>query len=348
MSVLGEHDRRAIATSLAATGFLRRSPWPHGGAARNREWLHVSLHHQDLVLIVNASIVDDLRPAAKPHTERVRVLVVARAGGTWDGGVDEIHAPELRGGQLMARLGEVALALEDGRLALRGRLRERPIAFDLVLDPLAFPSLATGTPIGDEPPINWLVVPHLAATGRVEIEDRVFELAGVPAYHDHNWGRFSHRDLVWRWGHATGGGHSVVLAQLLDSLHASEYMQALLVWDGARQQRVFRGHTLVVEPEGFLRPARPFVVPRCASLLADGVATEVPRRLHLHASCSGDELTGVFEARDLARIVVPDDESLETTIIHEVAGRLHVTGRIRDRAIAIDAPAIFEFLRRVP
>lgn len=344
-ALLDARDRRAIAASLELNGFLRRSPWRDGGRAGHREWLHFTVHADDLRAVINISAVDDLRPAAERHRERVRVLVLAYAGECWHGGIDEVVDAELRGGQLAGSVGDVALACDGGTFVLRGRMRAQPIELDLVLEPQAFPSLASGVAIGDGPPINWLVVPRLVARGTIAIAGETFRVDGAPAYHDHNWGYFSHRDFTWQWGHDAGAGpYRVVLARLLDGARLTSFMQALLVWHGPRQVRVFRGDEVEVEPEGFLRPDRPFTLPRTAALLVDDVATEVPRRLDVRARGGGDELAGAFTAETLARIVVPHDDSLHTTVIHEVVGRLRLAGVLLDRRVEIDAPAMFELL----
>ncbi|MEO8554376.1 MAG: hypothetical protein ABI678_30580 [Kofleriaceae bacterium] len=343
---LDRWDRQAIAASLSANGFLRRSPWRNGGRAGHREWLHFTVHAPALQLVLNASIVDDLRPAAEPHRERARVVVLARDPDGWQGGVVEHAEAEVRGGQLAATFGDLQITGDGGTITIRGAVAG--IELDLALEAVTFPSVATGVALGAGPPINWLVVPRLVVTGRAVVGGRTIDLTGATAYHDHNWGFFSHRDFTWQWGHDAGAGpHSVVLARLLDGAQATTYMQAMLVWRDARQARVFRGSDLQIEPQGFLRPARPFTVPRSAALLVDHVATEIPQRLHITAAGDGDTLTGTFEAASVARIVVPHDDTLETTVIHEVDGRLHLTGMLHDRPIAVDAPAMFEFLRSV-
>ena len=121
-------------------------------------------------------------------------------------------------------------------------------------------------------------------------------------------------------------------------------MQALLLWCDGRQDRVFRAGDIEVRPEGWLRPPRPLTVPRATSLLAEGSATEVPRRLHVRARGDGDEVTGWFETESVARVAVPHDHDLGTTFIHEVVGRLTLTGRVRGEPIAIAGPGVFELL----
>lgn len=341
-------DRLAIDASLSAHGFLRRSPWRDGGRPGHREWLHFTVHAGDLRLVINASVVDDLRPAAARHQERARLLVLVHDGTRWHGGVDDVADAQLRGGQLEATLGDVTIAGTRSELTIRGALRQRPIELDLTFVAETFPSIATGVSIGDSPPINWLVVPRLRVSGRVIVEGREYAFDDGVGYHDHNWGYFSHHDFAWQWGHSAGHGpYSVVLARLVDAAHASVFMQSLLVWRGPRQARVFRGGELDVAPRGHLRPHRPLTVPNTAALLVENLATEVPERLEIAARSDGDELAGAFECKSLARVVVPFDDSMLTTVIHEVEGRLHLRGTLHGEAFELDAPGMFEFLRSV-
>jgi hypothetical protein len=351
---LSHGEARAIARSLASNGYLRRSTLGVGGAGSiartgRREWLHFCAGTADLDLIVNLSAVDDLRPAG--GGERVRLTVLVRTGDHWDGDVDEIDA-DLAGGRLEARFPGGEIALRGGALRIAAVLRARPIAFDLAITPRAFPSLASNVALGAGQAIHWLVVPRAIADGWIRVADDVHTVTAAPAYHDHNWGDFTHQDFVWQWGHAVPDDprdpFSVVLTRLLDRTQSVSYLQALLLWHGPRQHRVFRGPELTVEPIGWLRPQRCLTVPRIGGLLAGGAATEVPARLYLHASGDGDEIHGELVAHHVARIAVPSDHDLGTTLIHEVVGRLRLSGVIRGGPVAIDARAVFELLRCVP
>jgi hypothetical protein len=341
---LAAHDRSSILASLSAHAFLRRSTGPRARSAAHREWLHFCVRDADLDLIVNLSIVDDDRVA---RGERVRLLVLARHGQTWRGDLAEIDPDviELRGGQLCARAGASVIELVGDIIVLRGASRDGALAFDLELTPQVFPSLARDVAIGGGSPINWLVVPRLAATGTVTLDGISRPLASALAYHDHNWGHFTHRDFTWQWGHAHDGGeHTVVVARLLDRAQSTCHLQTLMLWRSTRIERIFRGADLTVRPEGFLRPARMLTLPRLSSLLAGG-ATEVPRTLEIEAAGDGDVVRGAFTAEDLARIVVPEADELRTTIIHEVVGRLELRGTVRGTPVHIDARAIFELLQ---
>ncbi len=334
---------------LQQHGFWRRPSLPRRRGVGHREWIHVCVTADDLTLIVNASITDDLRPAAAPGRERMRLVVLARSRGTWHGDVDELDPgdADVAAGRLSARLGEVRIDRDGGALTLRGRLRGQPIGFDLALTPTTVPSVAHNVALGDGRPINWCVVPALAASGTVTVAGREHVLAAAPAYHDHNWGHFDQQDVLWHWGHAHGGDVTTVVSCLFDRARTTTFLQTLMLWRGPRLQRIFRGAELTFVPRGFIRRARRLTVPRSAALLIDGDATEVPRTLEVHAHQDGDELRGQFDSEDLARIVVPDDASGSAVVIHEVVGRLRLAGTVAGAPVALDAPAIFEFLRGV-
>jgi len=344
-------DPRALATSIARTDFVRR-PAPEPGRAGHREWLHFSIEEAGLTLLVNFSVVDDLRPSAPHGRERGRLTVLVRRQGRWDGGADELPV-EVHGGRIFAAVGESHVEFEAGVFALRVRLRDRPIAFDVSLRPLSFPSLASNVALGRrDQAINWVVVPLLRADGWLTIGDERHEICGVPAYHDHNWGYFDHRDFTWQWGHALpdapSSPFSAVFTRLLNGAQTEAYEQALLLWRDGRQHRVFRGDEIEVRAEGLLRKDGFFTVPRRGKLLAGGTAIDIPKRIRFEAQGRRDAVSGSFEAIDAAQIVVPNDHDLGTTLIHEVVGTFELGGSIRGQPFELRGNAVFEHLGRGP
>ncbi len=334
------HELRAIAASIARHDYLRRS-------RGQREWLHFSVDGPGADIVVNLSLVDDPRRAV----ERTRLTLLAYADGRWEGDVEELDPDrlELRGGELFAAWGRNRVELRDGAFRIDAKLARRPVAVALTLRPRSYPSLATNARIGGGL-INWLVVPHATASGSIAVGERVLSFASAPAYHDHNWGRFDGRDLAWQWGRSLAADparpSSIVFARLCDPIETTVFTQVLMLWEGVRPSRVFRGAELRVEREGLLRPARVLVVPRVATAIAQG-PTDVPRRLHIHANSDGDELHGVFEAEDVARIVVPNEHDLHATGIHEVVGCFRATGHVRGEPFELASRAVFEFVQRV-
>jgi hypothetical protein len=327
----------SIARTIERSGYLRRSTPRFAATALHREWLHFCVDAAGLELIVNISAVET------GQGERVRWTVLACSGGVWEGDVEEVDA-ELVGGHLYASFARGVVSFRDGVFRLVGCLRDRPVAFDLTITPRSFPSLASNISLGLTEAINWFVVPYATADGWVEVAGDRRELRAAPAYHDHNWGGFTHRNFTWQWAHASTAEASVVLARLLDRVQSTAYVQSLLVWSGPRQHRVFRGAELDVRAEGWLQPERCLTVPRAASLLADG-PTEVPAVLHVTARGDGDELAGTIVTRSVARIAVPDDTGLGFTFIHEVVAELELAGQIRGEPYTLASSAVCELLR---
>ncbi len=93
--------RAAAARDAAMTGpraaleradWLRRSPFLHGGAQGHKEWWHFAAYAPGLDVLVNFSLVDDVRPEARA---RRRVCAGRGAGArtdAWDGDVERIDA----------------------------------------------------------------------------------------------------------------------------------------------------------------------------------------------------------------------------------------------------------------
>lgn len=361
-------QQRRIATSIARTNFVRRTSTaiPATGSSGHREWLHFSVTAPNgLTLIVNLSLTDDMRPVSRgmtleqrrPERGRLVVLVHDANVASWAGGAEEIDPGQIeaRAGSIFLRLGTSQIEFDRGRFRVSGALRDRSVEFDVELSPTSFPSLASNVSLGpSEDPIHWVVVPRLVVRrGSVSVAGVVTSLDGALAYHDHNWGHFSHRDFAWQWGHgfpriadANKNPFSVVFTRLLNGTRSDVFMQALLLWRGCRQERVFREDEIQVHSEGFLRrPA--FTVPKIGRLLAGGRTNDIPRHFFFVARGHGDELRGEVVTNDVAEIVVPNDHDLETTLIREVVSRIHVAGHVRGERVAIDdGVAVFEWIGR--
>lgn len=339
----------SVASTLAETDWLRRSASLAGGPRGHKEWWHFCAYGPEVDVLVNFSLVDDVREGSPPGAEFARVTLLARDRG-WDGDVDLYPADEVAadGGGLSLRFGDNVAEFRDGAYRLRARARRRPIEVDLTITPTALPSLANNITLDPGPPINWLVVPRGEATGTVTVGGRAHALERAPAYHDHNWGRFAWgRDFAWEWGFGLPQRDepwSVVFVRLSDRARTLARMQALFLWRGARQHRVMRGSELTVTRGGLLRPERVLKVPRVMGLVSPSTATDVPARLEVEAVADGDRVECVFTASDLAQVVIPNDHDAGVTIINEVSGAVRVEGEVRGERVRMEGRAIFEFL----
>jgi hypothetical protein len=204
---------------------------------------------------------------------------------------------------------------------------------------------------GEGPPINWLVVPRLVASGRVQVGENVHDLDGALAYHDHNWGHFGWGcDFAWEWGYGLPDDRanpwSMVFVRLSNRAHTRAMMQGVFLWRGHREQRVFRDHELNVRHHGLLRSAHIRKVPPIMGLIYPDLATDIPAVISFDGDGDGDVVHGRFTTGEVAQVVLPNDRDLGVTVINEVSGRLTMKGRVRGEDLEIDGRAVFEFLGR--
>lgn len=338
--------RRAVARG----DYFRGSNARLGAPLGHKEWMHFAIYAPDLDLLINTSIVDDLHSKPDEPRELARLVWLARTD-RWCGDVESISTSEfeLRRGHIAARFGQSSLEFDGRVYRLNAHARGGQLRAELILEPLTLPSLIQNVDVGDGPPIHWLVIPRLSASGLVRVGEREFRLMDAPAYHDHNWGDFRWgRDFAWEWGFGLPpepqNPWSAVFVRLSDRAHTRAMMQGLFLWKGIREQRVFRGHELRVERQGLLRARQVCKVPGVMGLISPGTATDVPKRLRIVADSRGDRVEGAFEATDVAQVIIPNDDDAGVTIINEVAGELELEGVVRGEALRIAGPTVFEFL----
>ncbi|HVU05078.1 MAG TPA: hypothetical protein VHE30_25185 [Polyangiaceae bacterium] len=340
-----------IAAAVTARDYFRRSQFGLTGRSGHKEWLHFAVYADGVDLLVNFSLVDDIRPRAPRGAELARITVLVRTKDGWDGDVEGFPSERVhvRGGRTDVSFAENHVRFLDGAFRIRVSLSRRPIEVDLALVPEVFPSEANNIDVEDGPAIHWMVLPRLSARGTVRVGARLHPLSNAPAYHDHNWGNFRWgKNFAWEWGYALPDDrtcpYSVVFVRLMDRGHRTDLMQAVFLWDGPRQIRVFRDSELRVRHEGLLAPERPFKLPRAMALVAPEHSTDVPRVLAVEAAGRGDTLEFEFRAEDLAQVVIPNDDDLGVTIINEVSGDLALSGEVAGRKLSFSGRSICEFL----
>lgn len=339
----------AIERLIGRIDYFRRSPARVGGRAGFKEWMHFCIYSEALDLLVNFSEVDDLRPGAAGRSV-ARMTVLARSE-RWYGGVEEIPAAttHIDGGRVSARFGDSAIWFEGGRYHLRVRLSEHAIAAELTLRPVTTPAPIHNVSVGDGPPIHWIVIPRLLASGTVWLNGQLYELQDSPAYHDHNWGYFGWgRDFAWEWGFGlpteASNPWSFVFARLSNRGRTLTRMQTLLLWRGAHAACAFRDAQITVTHHGLLRPARVHKVPPVMGLLSPGSATDVPARMTITARNEEGSVDVAFTPAEMAQVIIPNDADLGVTIINEVAGAFVLDAVVRGEPAAIRCRSIFEFL----
>lgn len=350
-------ESSAIDWGIRNGDWLRRSPGRVGGAGDYKEWLHFCVYGDDLDVLINFSVVDGLRDSASSlrhgrHDEHARLTLLVRER-EWVGEVQSFPATDVSvgGGRVALRFGASSVRFAEGRYEVRARSADGSIEARVDLLPVAMPSIVNNVQYGNGPAINWLVVPRLVASGWIRVGDRVHQLDGALAYHDHNWGHFGWgRDFAWEWGYGlpddAANPWSLVFVRLSNRAHTRCMMQGVFLWRGAREQRVFRDRELRVGHRGLRRFARLCKLPAVMGLIHPDLATDIPEELTFDGEGEGDFVRGRFVTGEAAQVILPNDRDLGVTVINEVAGRLEVEGRIRGEEIRIDARAVFEFLGR--
>ncbi|WP_437960344.1 hypothetical protein WME76_12330 [Sorangium sp. So ce119] len=339
-----------LAEAIEACDYLRRSPWRYGGERGHKEWLHFCIATEGLELLINLSVVDDLREMAPAGSELARLSVLVHED-TWSGSVRLHPGSEVRvrGGAIDVAIGSTRVTFERGAYVLHIQAPEARVTADLRLDPVTFPSLVNNVRGLDGRAINWAVVPRSRATGTVHVGERTYTLRDAPAYHDHNWGSFGWgNNFAWEWGYGLPSGAenpwTVVFARLNSRGNTAALMQLFFVWRDDRLLRTFRDHEITVRREGLLRPVRLLRLPSSMALVAPSIATDVPRRLVVRAASRGDALEAVFDTQDVAQVIIPNDADDGVTVINEVAGTLTVQGTALGARVALQHRAVFEFL----
>jgi hypothetical protein len=343
----------ALTPAILALDYLRRSPSPAGGEGSHKEWLHFVVHAPGVEALVNFSLVDDVRPEAGTRAELARLVVLVKTD-EWCGDVELFDPGEVTvtGGAIDMRYGTSSVRFERDAFQIHVRLRDRPVSIDLVLRPDAAPIPCHNIRFEiDQRPINWMVLPRLAAYGEIRVRGKTFRLDRAAAYHDHNWGHFSWgRDFAWEWGYALpedlDGPWSVVYVRLSDRRRLRTYKQAVFLWHRAAAVRVFRDTDVQVTLAGLLRPRRVFKLPAIMNVLNPGTAVDVPLELRCRAGDRTDELSLAFRADEVAQVCIPNDtDDIGITVINEVSGRLCLEGAVGGECVRIDGPAMFEFIR---
>jgi hypothetical protein len=340
-----------LARAVARTDYVRCSPFGVGGVGGHKEWLHFCVLAPGLDLLVNFSLSDDVRAGASRGAEHARLTVLVH-DREWDGDVDTFSADDVRvaAGRIDLAFGDETCEFRDGAYHVRAWLRERPVAVEFVARPATEPALAPNIPLSDGPPLHWVVVPRLLATGRATVGGRTVEFTDALAYHDHNWGHFLWgQDMAWEWGFSLPADPAVpwslAFVRLTNRARTHALAQGLFLWKRHRQHRVYRERGVAMHPDRtFLRPARVPKIPRVMALLSPDLPTDVPRAVDMVATGDGDELRCRFDAVDLAQVVIPSEAGVGVTVINEVRGTLAVDGSVGGERVAFTGRAIFELL----
>lgn len=319
--------------------WFRRCPSSLLADERHTEWTHFVVLADDVQVLLNLSLVstgDGSRPAVR--------LLLAVHSTTWEAGVVDFQPRQvdLRAGRFDVVLGDNALTMHPDGYRISARLPDRPVRVELRLTPELPPLLATNAALG-KGTLSWMAVPRLRASGTVRCGDRTFALDGAPAYHDRNWGTFDwSTDFGWDWGFSLGSAAApwaLMYYRITDRSRHRVFQQGVWLWRQGELVRGFRDGQIAFQSRGFVRRPDPTTVPAALASLAPD-ATGVPEQLEWVASDGEDSLRGVFRSGAPLRIIAPNPEG--STVVHEVPGRLYVSGRLGPRMVTLEGSGLLE------
>ena len=341
----------AIEQAIVHGDFLRRSVPRLSDRGAHKEWMHFSISAPQLSVLINFSLMDDLRSSAEPRSEIARLTCAVHTSACWEGDVDSYDMTEIdaRAGRIGMRFGNSFVRYEAGCYRVSVSLRKRALRIELLFQPVTIASQVNNIALNDAPPMHWFVVPKLLATGYVAVHGARYELLNVPAYHDHNWGYFRWgQDFSWIWGY--GHGHNATCPwtfafdRLSDRKQSLDLLRGILLWKDERQFRLFGGTEIAIHTQGRFESGDVLRLPRVLALLQPERAVRVPAKLVARAENRGDVLELEFTSRQLCQLITPNDDDLNLTVVNEVAGELRLSGCVRGEEIAVEGRAMFEFL----
>lgn len=318
-------------------------------AAGYKEWQHFVLFDGgERALVANLSVAGDVRGGAG----EARVVLLAHGPEGWSGGVDAYDGADARVSEHSPamRVGRQRLDHRDGRYRTSVALRDASLSLRADLEPVGTPAMIwSDTPVGSGY-INWLIVPDLTVTGRARTAGWRGSLSGWRGYHDHNWGRWWWgEDFGWQWGVARGPGAdddalTLVYDRTTDRAGQVVKEHTLTVWRGAELARVFTRGSLRARATGAFSRARVRRVPGVMGLLAQGLASGVPRAFEWEACEDDDRLLGRYEPESVIEVVVPSELGAGHVRLAEVVGTLAVRGRLLGEDVDVRSRCFFEFM----
>ena len=315
-----------------------------------KEWFHVCVRARGVDLLVNLNVSADTRPAVPAGSRVARVVMMAH-DRAWSGDVEPIDSRlvKLIPGEVAIRLGQNELVFRDGRFELNAALQEYPLSVNAVLEPQTAPLGITHEVGLGEGAIGWFAIPRLSVTGHIVNGDHVYSLAGASGYLDHNWGRWLWgQDFSWEWGfgHLREGEEqwSLIVDRTLNRARTRILESTFAVWRGETLVKIFSRNEISVRPIGFQFPLGIFRIPRPMALAVQELGRDVPRQYEVTARSGSDHVRLVLTTENEAQILIPNETDLDTTVITEVLGSVHMSGEIRGYRLDAEGGSVFEFL----
>jgi hypothetical protein len=308
-----------------------------------KEWVHMTVHHPEITLAINAG-----RFEVDARSWDVTTLLAFGEQDRAAMRATPAAAPAMRPGGPTVEMPGLTSRIDSGAYRLDIDEPAAGVAARLVLEPVAPPSLLGRRRLAGGDELHWVVVPHLRATGAIVYQNRLLECDRVPAYRDRNWGRFVFgRDTSWDWGYVlpdAADGWAIVFGRLLDR-SGNTLDQSMLVWKDRRIAAIHRASEITFEFQGTSTLAPSITVPAALALCRPGKITDIPARAIVTARSARGTIRLQLTPTRIARIVTPGDDGAGTSVIHEALSRVDVEGSFEGEALDFSGTGFLERAR---
>src|SRR5262245_2393892 len=115
----------AVEQAIRHADWLRRSPAHASGRGSHKEWLHFCVYAPGIDVLVNLSLLDDVRSTAPRPGEFARVTLLVRERH-WDGEVNAFAADEveIEAGRIAMRFGPNMVRFDRGAYSVAAQFRD--------------------------------------------------------------------------------------------------------------------------------------------------------------------------------------------------------------------------------
>lgn len=319
-------------------------------ASAYKDWLHLNFVDpaSETVGLVNVSL------HGSPWDDRARsmgTLLLNSPERGWVSHVEIMAYSEANIGPSGIGLRDVALAIDarNGAIHVSTVGTSNPFHSRIVAEP-ASRSLAVEQemPLGSGW-ISWYLVPRMRVSGAWSIANQATMLKDIPAYHDHNWGRWHWGDdFGWEWGCFLADPQrptapSLVFARTTDRSHHRRSSPFLLA-DLGTTRRQFPADSIKVNLAGEFSGALHRVPGAMAALHQEMAEPTLPESVDLIAMQGADRVHIWFVARAAAQFITADPVVRGYGFIHEVVGKYSCVGSLAGSNFESQGYAVFEYV----
>jgi hypothetical protein len=222
------------------------------------------------------------------------------------------------------------------------------VSAHLEIRPIARPLFAHNQELCPGSRLHWIVFPRASVRGELAFGGVRRNLAGVTAYHDHNWGGFSWGgDFAWEWGAILANGArepwTILYSNLQDAARSCARLQQIFVWRGESRVLSASQSAVRVSESPADRAWEPFRLPPVMSLLMPKLATRGPGALRIQADGKEGTIELAIRLESAAQIVVPSErEPTRVSGLTELVGRAEMKGRLGGVDVRAEGSCVVE------